>query len=353
MSNLAPHIMLNKRVIGTSASPYIIGELSGNHNGSIDMAFKIIDAIADAGADAVKLQTYTADTLTIDCSNDDFMIKGGLWDGRTLYDLYEEAHTPWEWHEELINHARAKGLDIFSSPFDETAVDFLEEFDLPAYKIASFEANDVALINKVAKTGKPIIISTGMANADEIQLSLDTARNAGAENIVLLHCISGYPAPISDANIATITDMQQRYGVPIGLSDHSIGSAVAVGAVALGACVIEKHVTFDRSLGGPDAEFSMEPEEFKAFCDDIRNVSDAIGRVHYDKKSSEEKSLVFRRSLYVVEDINEGDVFTSKNVRSIRPGYGLAPKEYPNILGKKARYDIKLGTALTREMFGD
>jgi N-acetylneuraminate synthase len=345
-------ITIDGRKIGPDYPPYIIAELSANHNGDINRAFAILEMAKECGADAVKLQTYTQDTLTIDCNKPDFIINGGLWNGRTLYDLYTEAHMPWEWHKPLFEKAKELGITIFSSPFDHTAVDMLEELDAPAYKIASFEAIDLALIKCVAKTGKPIIISTGMANEKEIQEAIDCAKKAGCKQLVILHCISSYPAPADDYNLATIPDMAERYDVLTGLSDHTIDNTTAITSVALGACLIEKHVTLDRKGGGPDDSFSLEHSDLKKLCSDSKVAWQALGKVNYKRKESEKGNLIFRRSLYCIKDIKAGELFTSKNIKSIRPGYGLPPKLYSDIIGKVARKNIERGTPLTSELIG-
>tara|TARA_R110001583_G_scaffold170025_1_gene323279 strand:- start:8341 stop:9393 length:1053 start_codon:yes stop_codon:yes gene_type:complete len=340
-------VEIDNRKIGPDFPPYIIAELSANHNGDINRAFEILEMAKRCGADAIKLQTYTQDTLTIDCDKPDFKIEGGLWDGRTLYDLYTEAHMPWDWHKPLFAKAKELGITIFSSPFDTTAVDLLEELGAPAYKIASFEAIDLPLIEYVAKTGKPLIISTGMANKEEIQEAVETAKNAGCKELVVLHCVSGYPAPSGDYNLATIPDMAQRFDVLTGLSDHTIDNTTAIASVVLGACLIEKHVTLDRNGGGPDDSFSLEEPELFQLCRDAKIAWEALGKVNYERKESEKGNLVFRRSLYAVKDIKAGELFTHDNVRSIRPGYGLAPKYLNVVVNTINQNDKKAGTALS------
>jgi N-acetylneuraminate synthase len=341
------------RKIGDGQPPYVIAELSGNHNGEIARALALIDAAADAKADAVKLQTYTADTITIDHNGEGFVIAGGLWNGRKLYDLYQEAHTPWEWHEELFAHARCRGIHCFSSPFDPTAVDFLQRLEAPAFKIASFEIVDLPLIRKAAATGKPLIISTGMANDDEIGEAVTAAREAGAGGTALLHCVSGYPTPYEDANLARIARLAGRYDCVIGLSDHTLGTAVPVAAVALGAAIIEKHVTVARADGGPDAAFSLEPDELKALVSGVQAAHAAIGRSEYGQAGSEAGNVMFRRSLYAVADIKAGELISEQNVRSIRPGFGLPPKHLTALLGRRAARDIRRGTPMRFELVSD
>lgn len=327
---------------------FIVAELSANHNGSKDVALKTIRAAKRAGADAVKFQTYTADTITLDCQNEDFKIKQGtLWDGRYLYDLYQEAYTPWEWHRELYDVAKAEGLICFSSPFDKSAVDFLESLGNPIYKIASFEITDVDLIAYAARKGKPMVISTGIATEEDIRLAVDTCRSAGNNDITLLKCTSSYPAPIEEANLCMIADLANRFKVKVGLSDHTLGSIAGITAVSLGACMIEKHFILDRSIGGPDAFFSMNELEFSQMVKDIRTVESAIGQVNYEPTDKMKAGRAFSRSLYVAENMKKGEVITEINVRSVRPGYGLHPKYLPEILGKKVDRDIEKGTRFT------
>lgn len=346
-------ISIDGRKIGRQHKPYIIAELSANHNGSIDRALETIEMAARCGADAIKLQTYTADTMTIDCDFDDFQIQGGLWDGYKLYDLYQEAHTPFEWHEAMFAKARELGITVFSTPFDETAVDLLESLNAPAYKIASFEAIDILLIKRVALTGKPMIISTGMANLEEITEAVAAAHDGGCKELVLLHCISGYPSPVDQANLATIKDIAERFNCVVGLSDHTMGTAVSVASIPLGACLIEKHVTLSRKQKGPDSEFSLEPNELKALVDDTNFAWQSIGVVGYERKPVEEASLKFRRSIYFIKDMKEGEIITQKTVRRIRPGYGLAPKHMDDILGKKVIKNIARGTATAWNLIDD
>lgn len=328
-------IKIDGRAIGAEHRPYIIAEMSANHNGSIENAFKIIEAAKQSGADAVKLQTYRPDTITLNCDSEDFRIHGGLWDGRTLYELYEQAHIPWEWHAPLFAHARKQGITIFSSAFDNTAVDLLEDLNAPAYKIASFEAVDLPLIEYVASTGKPMIISTGLADAEEIQEAITAARESGCKELAILHCVSGYPAPAADYNLRTIPDLIQRFELVTGLSDHTLDNTTAITSMAMGASIIEKHFTLNRSGGGPDDSFSLEPAELAALCRDSKTVWAALGKVDYGRKSSEEGSIKFRRSLYFVKDLKAGEVIKSDAIRSVRPGFGAAPKLLNVILGKR------------------
>jgi N-acetylneuraminate synthase len=341
-----PEIVIANRKIGTAYPPYIIAELSANHNGSLERALQTIDMAKARGADAIKLQTYTADTLTIDCNKDEFQINGGLWDGYNLYQLYEWAHTPFEWHKAMFEHASQIGITCFSTPFDETAVDLLEDLNAPAYKIASFEAVDLPLIRYVAETGKPMIISTGMANLEEISEAVDTARSVGCKELVLLHCVSGYPAPVEQSNLRTVPDLEERFDCVVGLSDHTLGVSVSVAAIAMGASVIEKHVTISRDDKGADSSFSLEPDELEDLCRDGLDAWRSLGEAGYDRKPVEEGNIKFRRSIYVVKDMKVGEAFTRENVRRIRPGYGLPPKYYEEILGKVATQDIEAGTAL-------
>lgn len=348
MSNI-PSISIAGRRIASDTPPYIIAELSANHNGKLDTAMKIIEEAKKAGADAVKLQTYTADTITLNSDADEFQIQGGLWDGKTLYQLYQEAHMPWEWHKPLFEHARKLGINIFSSPFDNTAVDLLEDLNAPAYKIASFEAVDLPLIKYVARTGKPMIISTGMADAEEIQEAIDAAREGGCKELAILHCVSGYPAPAKDYNLRTIPDMIKRFGVVTGLSDHTLDNTTAIASVVMGASIIEKHFTLDRSGGGPDDSFSLEPAELAALCRDSKTAWSALGWVDYGCKSSEQGNVKFRRSLYFVKAMKVGDIITPDAVRSVRPGLGLAPKYLDRIIGKPVKCAIAANSPVRME----
>lgn len=341
------NIFINNRKIGQDCKPYIIAEMSGNHNGDINRAKELIRAAKAAGADAVKLQTYTADTITINHDSEAFIIHGGLWDGYKLYDLYKEAYTPWEWHKELFDEAKNNDITIFSSPFDHTAVDLLESLDAPAYKIASFELIDLPLIRRVAQTGKPVIMSTGNACLSEIEEAVNTARSNGCQDIILLHCTSGYPTPASESNLRTIHNLSESFSCLVGLSDHTMDIGVSVAAVALGAAVIEKHFTLSRSDGGPDSGFSLEKEELAMLVKNCHMAQEALGHVNYASTASEAKTKCHRRSLYVVKDIKKGQVLTSDNIRSIRPGDGMAPKYYDVVLGKKAKVDLSFGTPLS------
>jgi len=344
---MASIITIAGRKIGSDFSPYVIAEMSANHNGDIDKAYKIIEMAKLAGADAVKMQTYTPDTITIDSDLPDFQLTDGLWAGRSLYDLYKEAYTPWDWHKPLFEYASKLGITIFSSPFDNTAVDLLEDLNAPAYKIASFEAVDLPLIRYVASTGKPMIISTGMADAEEIQEAIDAARQGGCKELAILHCVSGYPAPAEDYNLRTFSDMQQRFNLVTGLSDHTLDNTTAITSVALGASIVEKHVTLDRNGGGPDDSFSLEFDGLKNLCDGVKTVWRALGEVNYGRKSSEVANVKFRRSIYIVKDIKAGDPLSNNNIRVIRPGFGLAPKHLESILGKEVQCNLVRGTALT------
>ena len=345
-----PSIEIAGRKIGPDHEPFIICELSGNHNGSLERALSMIDAAAATGCDAIKLQTYTPDTITLPGDGPGFRIETGPWAGRTLHDLYAEAYTPYEWHAALFERARRHGVTIFSSPFDDTAVDLLQSLDAPAYKIASFEAVDLPLIARVARVGKPMIISTGLANLDEMAEALKTARANGCDQIVMLHCVSSYPAPMEEANVRTVPDLARRFGVLTGLSDHTPGSAASVAAVALGACVIEKHFTLARADGGPDVAFSLEPAEFTALVADCKNAWRALGAATYDTLGSERAAQDHRRSLYVTADVKAGEALSPANVRSVRPGFGLAPKHLPQVLGRTASRDLKFGEPLDWSM---
>lgn len=347
-----PFITIDGRRISIDEEPYIIAEISANHNGKLENAIALIDVAKNSGASAVKLQTYKPDTITLDCDTDEFKIHGGLWDGKTLFELYDEAHMPWEWHAPLFEYARKIGITIFSSPFDNTAVDLLESLNAPAYKIASFEAVDLPLISYVASTGKPMIISTGMADAEEIQEAIDAAREGGCKELAILHCVSGYPAPAEDYNLRTIPDMMQRFGLVTGLSDHTLDNTTAITSVALGASVIEKHFTLNRNGGGPDDSFSLEPAELAALCRDSKTAWAASGKVDYGRKSSEQANVKFRRSLYFVKALKAGDVITADAVRSVRPGFGLAAKFFEEIIGKKVVRDVEANTATSNELIG-
>jgi pseudaminic acid synthase len=342
---------IDGRKIAHDQPPFIIAELSANHNGSLERALATIDAAKRCGASAIKLQTYTADTMTIDCSRPEFMIKGGLWDGYKLYDLYRWAHTPFEWHRVMFEHARKIGITVFSTPFDESAVDLLESLDAPAYKIASFEVADLPLIRYVARTGKPIIMSTGMASEEEIGEAVEAARSHGCDDLILLHCISSYPAPMEQANLRQMAELERRFGTIPGLSDHTLGTTASVSAVALGACVIEKHFILDRGDGGPDSAFSLEPDELARLCRDTHDAWSALGAVGYERQKAEESNKIFRRSIYFVRDLKAGAVVSTDDIRRIRPGLGLAPKHFDDIVGRRLKVDIARGTATGWDLF--
>lgn len=337
-------IQIAGRSIGREHAPYIIAELSANHNGKLETAMRIVEEAKKAGADAVKLQSYKPDTITLNCDSDEFRIHGGLWDGRTLYELYEEAHMPWEWHAPLFDHARKLGITIFSSPFDRTAVDMLEDLGAPAYKIASFEAIDLPLIKYAASTGKPLIISTGMADAEEIERALSAARKGGCKQVAILHCVSGYPAPAQEYNLRTITDMAARFGVVTGLSDHTLDNTTAIASVALGASIIEKHFTLDRSGGGPDDSFSLEPNELAALCSGAKTAWEALGSASYERMPSERANAKFRRSLYFVQSLKAGDKINAEAIRSVRPGFGLEPRFFDEVVGLRVNTDVGYGS---------
>jgi len=348
---MTAHIEIGRRRIGAGEPVYCIAEVSANHNQDFETAVRIVQAAKDSGADAVKLQTYTPDTITIQSNRECFQVGGGtLWDGRSLYDLYKEAYTPWEWQPKLKKVADDLGMQCFSSAFDASAVDFLETMNVPAHKVASFELVDLPLIQKMAATGKPLIMSTGMATLEEIEEAVRTARRAGATQIALLKCTSAYPAPANEMNLRTIPELARRFDVPVGLSDHTMGIAVPVAAVSLGACIIEKHLTLARAAGGPDSAFSLEPEEFRAMVEGVRTAEKALGSVHFGVSERESRSRVFRRSLFVVRDVKKGELFTSENVRSIRPGDGLHTRHLAEVLGKTAALDIVQGTPLSWDL---
>lgn len=350
---MLPFLEIHGRRIGPGLPSYIIAELSGNHGQNYEQAVELVKAAKACGADAVKLQTYTPDTLTVDCDNRYFRIQSTLWHGRTLYDLYGEAYTPWEWQPKLKKIANEIGLDLFSTPFDDTAVDFLERLDMPAYKVASFENCDLPLLRRIARTSKPIIMSTGMATLEEIIEAVSTIREAGGRQLALLKCTSAYPALPEEMNLRTIPDLAAAFDVPVGLSDHTLGTAVSVAAVALGASIVEKHFTLSRRIPGPDSAFSLEPHEFKEMVEAIRTTEKALGRVHFGVSPQEAKSRVFRRSLFVVQDVQAGEIFTSTNIRSIRPGYGLHTRHLEEILGCTAARNIQRGTPLAWDMVGE
>ena len=343
----------NSKILGREVSdefpPYIIAEISANHNGNVENAFKIIDMAKRCGADAVKMQTYTPDTITLNSSKEDFVIKDGLWKGRTLHQLYEWAHTPWEWHAELFAYSKEVGITLFSTPFDDTAVAFLEELNTPAYKIASFECTDLNLIKRAASTNKPLIISTGMANDSEIGEAVDTALKFGSGELTLLHCVSGYPSPAAEYNLRTLADMKNRFGVHVGLSDHTLDNTTAVAAVALGAVMVEKHVTLDRNGGGPDDSFSLEEDGLRELCSSTKTAWQSIGKVNYERTEAEKGNVKFRRSLYFVRALKEGDVITENDIRSVRPGFGLPPKYYDKLIGTKVAMSVEKNSPVTLE----
>lgn len=345
-------LSIDGKAIGADQAPFVIAEMSANHNGQFEAALRIIDEARLAGADAIKIQTYRPDTITLKSDLPDFQITDGLWAGRTLYDLYEWAHTPWEWHAPLFEHARRQGITIFSSPFDTSAVDLLESLGAPAYKIASFEAIDLPLIRYVASTGKPMIISTGMADEGEIQEAIDAARSGGCKELAILHCVSGYPAPAEDYNLLTIPDMAKKFGVPIGLSDHTLDNTTAIASVALGACIVEKHFTLDRSGGGPDDSFSLEPAELSALCKGARTAWSALGRVDYGRKASERGNVRFRRSLYFVKALKAGEVVTADAIRSVRPGFGAPPKLLDEVIGKRLKVAVAENSRVELDQLG-
>ncbi|WP_299948335.1 pseudaminic acid synthase [uncultured Microbulbifer sp.] len=348
-----PSITIAGRRISTLNAPYIIAELSANHNGKLETAIRLLKEAKRAGADAIKLQTYRPDTITLKSNYQDFRIKGGPWAGRTLYDLYQEAHMPWDWHKPLFELAKELEITIFSSPFDDTAVDLLEDLNVPVYKISSFEAIDLPLIKYVASTGKPMIISTGMVDKEEIQEAIFTAKEGGCKEVAILHCVSGYPAPPKDYNLRTLADMSKRYQLVTGLSDHTLGNTTAIASISLGASIIEKHFTLDRSAGGPDDSFSLEPSELKALCENSKTAWEALGFVNYGFKSSEQENIQFRRSLYFVKDLLEGETLTNDHIRSVRPGYGLPPKYLEKIIGRKIKVSVKKNKPALSEYFFD
>ncbi|MDH2241155.1 pseudaminic acid synthase [Pseudomonas sp. GD03909] len=347
------NININGREIGPGSPPYIIAELSANHNGNIERAFKTIKAARDHGAHAIKFQSYTADTMTIDCDSEEFMIRGGLWDGFKLYDLYKWAETPFEWHKAIFDYAASIGITIFSTPFDESAVDLLESLNTPAYKIASFEATDLPLIRYVASKGKPMIMSTGMCSEEEIAEAVNAAREAGCKDLVLLHCISSYPAPIDQANLRQMPNLAEKFNSLPGLSDHTLGTTASVAAVALGACVIEKHFTLSRQDKGPDSEFSIEPDELRRLCQDALDAWSSLGRAGFERQQAEEASKRYRRSLYFVRDMKAGQIITDADIRRIRPGFGLPSKYFEKVLGRTVREDVNRGTAVRWELIDE
>ena len=340
-------IEIEGKIIDVNSKPYIIAEMSGNHNGSIERAFQSIKVAKNCGADAVKIQTYTADTMTIDCESSDFIISGGLWNGYKLYDLYQEAHTPYEWHEELFNYARKLGITIFSSPFDETAVDLLEVLNVSAYKIASFELTDLPLLKYIAKTGKPVLMSTGMATEEEITESVEFLKAEGCKQLLLFHCVSSYPALTQHSNLRKIVKLREKYGLPVGLSDHTIDNTAAIAAIANGACAIEKHFTISRNDKGPDSEFSLEPQELELLVNESFKTWQALGDGSFNRTASELNNRIFRRSLYFVKDLKAGETIKSVHIRRIRPGYGINPKFIDSVIGKKVNRNILVGDSVT------
>lgn len=342
---------INKRNISDTEPPYIIAELSGNHNGSIDRAKLLIKTAKQSGAHAVKIQTYNADSMTIDCDRDDFIIKNGLWKGYKLYDLYKEAHTPFEWHGELFEYARNLDITLFSSPFDENAVDLLNELDTPAYKIASFELTDLPLIKYVAKKGKPMLMSTGMASKEEISEAIEMARSSGCNSLLLFHCISSYPTPIEESNLKQIMELKKTFGILVGLSDHTLGNTAAITAIGLGACAIEKHFTLSRKEKGVDSDFSIEPEELKDLVRDTKDAWLSLGESGFNRSLEESKNKIFRRSIYFICDIKAGEIISEKHIRRIRPGFGLPPKFFDSLIGKKINCDVKRGDPVFWELF--
>jgi len=346
-------IEIDGRPIGLKHPPYLVAELSANHNGCIDRAKKTIDAAMASGAEAVKLQTYTPDTMTIRCDKPDFLISGGPWDGYRLYDLYREAHTPYEWHRELFEYGKSCGITVFSTPFDETAVDLLEELDTPAYKIASFELLDLPLISYVGSTGKPIIMSTGMASEQEVTDAIRAARQSGCKDVLLLHCISSYPVPINSADVRKVSTLANQFGVGIGLSDHTLGNTAAIAAIALGACFIEKHFTISRREAGPDSSFSMEPREFQRLATSMKDAWLSLGDGSFDRTEVEAESKKFRRSIYFVKDLPAGAIVTERDIRRIRPGFGLSPGHWNDLLGKELRVAVERGTPASWDVFKD
>lgn len=348
---MTKHINIDGHNIGEDCAPYIIAEMSANHDGDLNVALRIIEEAKRSGANAVKIQTYRPDTITLNSDLPDFQITEGLWAGRTLYDLYEWAHTPWDWHQPLFEHARKVGITIFSSPFDNSAVDLLEDLNAPAYKIASFEAIDLMLIKYVASTGKPMIISTGMADLGEIEEAITAAREGGCRELAILHCVSGYPAPAKDYNLRTIPNMIERFGLVTGLSDHTLDNTTAITSVALGSSIIEKHFTLNRNGGGPDDSFSLEPTDLAALCRDSNTAWQALGKVDYRRKESEQDNVKFRRSLYFIKDLKAGDIITEDAIRSVRPGYGLSPKNFESLLGKRLIVDVTYGQPTNWDLF--